>query len=66
MNEEIARGMVCFFHQKKHFYLIYLFMLTKNGLGYTLGDFFTNPSGHPVWEYAELFSPFELGGSART
>jgi hypothetical protein len=22
MNEEIARGMVCFFHQKKHFYLI--------------------------------------------
>jgi hypothetical protein len=24
MNEEIARGMVCFFHQKKHSYLIYL------------------------------------------
>jgi hypothetical protein len=23
MNEEIARGMVCFFHQKKHSYLIY-------------------------------------------
>jgi hypothetical protein len=23
MNEEIARGMVCFFHQKKHFYLIF-------------------------------------------
>jgi hypothetical protein len=22
MNKEIARGMVCFFHQKKHFYLI--------------------------------------------
>jgi hypothetical protein len=22
MNEEIARGMVCFFHQKKHSYLI--------------------------------------------
>jgi hypothetical protein len=24
MNKEIARGMVCFFHQKKHFYLILL------------------------------------------
>jgi hypothetical protein len=23
MNKEIARGMVCFFHQKKHFYLIF-------------------------------------------
>jgi AmiR/NasT family two-component response regulator len=23
MNEEIARGMVCFFHQKKHSYLIF-------------------------------------------
>jgi hypothetical protein len=22
INEEIAPGMVCFFHQKKHFYLI--------------------------------------------
>jgi hypothetical protein len=25
MNEEIARGMVCFFHQKKHSYLILMF-----------------------------------------
>jgi hypothetical protein len=25
MNEEIARGMVCFFHQKKHSYLILIF-----------------------------------------
>jgi hypothetical protein len=24
MNEEIARGMVCFFHQKKHSYLIFV------------------------------------------
>jgi hypothetical protein len=23
MSEEIARGMVCFFHQKKHSYLIF-------------------------------------------
>jgi hypothetical protein len=25
----------------------YVFILTKNGLGYILGDFFTNSSGHP-------------------
>jgi hypothetical protein len=25
VNEDIARGMVCFFHQKKHSYLIILF-----------------------------------------
>jgi hypothetical protein len=24
-------------------------ILTKNGLGYILGDFFTNSSGHPGW-----------------
>jgi hypothetical protein len=24
MNEEIACGMVCFFHQKKHSYLIFV------------------------------------------
>jgi hypothetical protein len=29
MNEEIARGMVCFFHQKKHSYLI-LFYFYKS------------------------------------
>jgi hypothetical protein len=27
MNEEIAGGMVCFFHQKKHSYLIVLMTL---------------------------------------
>jgi hypothetical protein len=25
-----------------------VFILTKNGFGYILGDFFTNSSGHPV------------------
>jgi hypothetical protein len=25
-----------------------VFILTKNGLGYIVGDFFTNSSGHPV------------------
>jgi hypothetical protein len=29
MTEEIARGMVCFFHQKKHSYLIYLFIVAN-------------------------------------
>jgi hypothetical protein len=32
-----------FFHS-----INYVLNLTKNGLGYTLGDFFTNWSGHPV------------------
>jgi hypothetical protein len=26
----------------------YVLIVTKNGLGYILGDFFTNSSGHPV------------------
>jgi hypothetical protein len=26
-----------------------VFILTKNGLGYILGDFFINLSGHPVF-----------------
>jgi hypothetical protein len=26
----------------------YVFILTKNVLGYILGDFFTNSSGHPA------------------
>jgi hypothetical protein len=29
MNEEIARGMVCFFQQKKHFYLIIDYISAK-------------------------------------
>jgi hypothetical protein len=28
MNKEIAHGMVCFFHQKKHSYLIILLILS--------------------------------------
>jgi hypothetical protein len=50
MNEEIAHGMVCFFHQKKHSYLIcYIFpcfgMLSqeKSGnLAVGLGPHFCN------------------------
>jgi hypothetical protein len=28
-------------------FIDFVLILTKNGLGYILGDFFTNPSGHP-------------------
>jgi hypothetical protein len=40
-------------------------ILTKNGLGYTLGDFFTNSSGHPVgkrisWKGGPIFSEERL------
>jgi hypothetical protein len=37
-----------FFHGKS-----YVSMLTKNGLGYNLGDFFTNASGHPDAAFPE-------------
>jgi hypothetical protein len=33
-----------------------VFILTKNGLGYILGDFFTNSSGH-----LDYFPPFLRG-----
>jgi hypothetical protein len=46
MNKEIARGMVCFFHQKKAL-LLNLLILTKNLLSYILDDFISNSSGHP-------------------
>jgi hypothetical protein len=29
---------------------VYVFVLAKNGLGYILGDMFTNSSGHPAGE----------------
>jgi hypothetical protein len=28
--------------------IVYYAMLTKNGMGYMLGDFFANSSGHPA------------------
>jgi hypothetical protein len=28
----------------------YVLIMTKIGLGYILGDFFTNASGHPVYD----------------
>jgi hypothetical protein len=57
MNEEIARGMVCFFHQKKHSYLIFL---QKIGFGYILDDFFTNSSGHSGFNSLLLPRKFEV------
>jgi hypothetical protein len=31
--------------------------MTKNGLGYILGDFFTNASGHPVRQSKNKLTP---------
>jgi hypothetical protein len=37
----------------------YVLILTKNGLGFTLGDFFTSPSGHPdVREHCAFYLHF--------
>jgi hypothetical protein len=33
----------------------YVLISTKNGLGYTLGNFFTNSSGHPAHEFVTGF-----------
>jgi hypothetical protein len=37
------------------------YFLQKNGLGYILGDFFTNAYGHPGLEACSFFSHFRLG-----
>jgi hypothetical protein len=50
--------------------VMYLHNFDKNGLGYILGDFFTNSSGHPGCEAAwcantvsmKMESPFSIGG----
>jgi hypothetical protein len=39
-----------FFPHGKSYGLIW----TKTGLGYILGDFFTNSSGHPGWRRQDL------------
>jgi hypothetical protein len=47
-------GLVCKLLKQTNFYGFFfhglrsVIILTKNGLGYILGDFFTNASGHPV------------------
>jgi hypothetical protein len=35
------------FGSNPHFGPLYALILTKKGLGYILGEFFTNPSAHP-------------------
>jgi hypothetical protein len=49
-----------------YFLKFYVLNLTRNWLGYILGDFFSNPSGHPVcyaitWAKADLDSTLETG-----
>jgi hypothetical protein len=46
MNEEIARGMVCFFHQKKHSYLIQI-LSPSNNLILVRGD--SSNRGQLIW-----------------
>jgi hypothetical protein len=36
---------------------MYVFIFTKNGLGYILGDFFTNSSGHPELLHQARYTP---------
>jgi hypothetical protein len=51
---------------------IYVFVLTKNGLGYILGDFFTNSSGHParvrksVRTYVQYCTPLQACSRSQT
>jgi hypothetical protein len=33
---------------------MHLLILTKNGYGYILGDFFTNSSGHPAYSHRDV------------
>jgi hypothetical protein len=53
----------CFFKEpKRHATFsteksMYALALTENGLGYSLGDFFTNSSGHPAAAVPFLVSP---------
>jgi hypothetical protein len=53
MNEEIACGMVCFFHQKKHFYLISLSIRVFRGNSF-FGD--GADSQHTECKHAERHS----------
>jgi hypothetical protein len=57
MNEEIAHGMVCFFHQKKHFYLIICFVNLK---GVILQHFAFGPPVHYIL-LIELYICINIG-----
>jgi hypothetical protein len=61
MNKEIARGMVCFFHQKKHFYLINC--NEKTGWATVWATFFTNSSGHPGYSREKGLANQTFGGT---
>jgi hypothetical protein len=45
---------IVFFGQFWKIKVTYILILTKNGVGYILGDFLTNSSGHPDSILADL------------
>jgi hypothetical protein len=49
-NKEVPTWLLSYFFQQKMCALI----LTKNGLGYILGDFFTNTSGRPARRHLQV------------
>jgi hypothetical protein len=51
MNEEIARGMVCFFHQKKHSYLILIYFLFQKTILLFVINLAVAESGNNTWVY---------------
>jgi hypothetical protein len=60
MNEEIARGMVCFFHQKKHSYLINEFIKQASEL-LTEDPGFESRQGIGFWGlYAVLLAKLHM------
>jgi hypothetical protein len=60
MNKEIALGMVCFFHQKEHSYLIKLLRLILGGLKKYDQNFFRKTCAQhmaklrPIWSHCLL------------
>jgi hypothetical protein len=50
---EVAHILLLLFYKVK---VVYISFLTKNGLGYILGNFFTNSSGHPEHELDPICS----------
>jgi hypothetical protein len=63
VNEDIARGMVCFFHQKKHSYLIYCNDCTLNkdvshhNIGITGSNYVLVCNPFTFWQFSSSAVP---------